>query len=385
MEDFEVNGTQLNKRAAGKKTRAAGESGNLEKVEKKPSLDSSSLSERQREILKLIVQEFITTATPVSSETVVYKYRLPVSTATVRNEMVDLEREGYITHPHTSAGRVPSDVGYRYYVEHLMERSGGLSLVEKRTIQHQFYQIQLEMNEWLRLAASVTARTAQNAAVVSSLHNIESESRLKHVQLIEIQERLVLMVLVTQQGTIKEQMLSLEEPITQEELSIFSTRLNGQLHNVTWKQIETRLNDWPQDLSRYLASRVAETLRVLDQRHDAQIYRDGLSHILNQPEFSDIVRVRQVLEIIESGVALTTIIPEVIAAEDSGVQIIIGGENRYDDLRLLSVVLARYGIDGQTAGVVGIVGPTRMEYGRTISTVQYISELLTTLVNERRG
>lgn len=366
---------EFNRRKRGKKSEALiGES--KDKTE--------DLTDRQREILKVIVQEFVVTATPVSSETVVYKYRLPVSTATVRNEMAELERQGYITHPHTSAGRLPSDKGYRYYVEHLMERSMGLSLAEKRTIQHQFYQIQLEMNEWLRLAATVTARTAQNAAVVSSLHTRESESRLKHVQFIEVQERLVLMVLVTQQGTIKEQMLSLEEPINQDELSVISLRLNSQLNNLDKAQIEISYRDWPQGLARYLASRIAETLRVLDQRLDAQLYREGLTNILNQPEFSDIVRVRQVLETIESGAALTTIIPEVISSDDSGVQVIIGGDDRYDDLRLLSVVLARYGIDG-VAGVVGVVGPTRMEYGRSISTVQYIAELLSALVNERRG
>jgi heat-inducible transcriptional repressor len=377
MEEIEGFSGQFNKKP--------GRKGKAHKVDSTSSTDRSVLTERQRDILKIIVQAFVTTATPISSEMVVYKYRLPVSTATVRNEMAELEHEGFITHPHTSAGRVPSDKGYRYYVEHLMERSTGLTIAEKHTIQHQFYQIQLEMNEWLRLAASVTARTAQNAAVVSGLHSLESESRLKHVQLIEIQERLVLMVLVTQQGTIKEQMLSLEEPSNQEELSVLSNRLNARLTTMNAFQVEGRLVEWSEGLARYVVSRIAETLRGLDQRQESQLYREGLSHILSQPEFSDIVRVRQVLETIESGAALTTIIPEVIMSEDTGVQIIIGGENRYDDLRLLSVVLARYGIDGQWAGVVGIVGPTRMEYGRSISTVQYISELLTTLVSERRG
>ena len=373
------------KQSAKRIIKAAKSKNQIETLKTQAISNNDELTDRQKDILKVIVQEFVTTAAPVSSETVVYKYRLRFSTATVRNEMAELERDGYITHPHTSSGRVPSDKGYRYYVEHLMERGNGLSIAEKRTIQHQFYQIQLEINEWLRLAASVTARTAQNAAVVSSLHTIEGESRLKHVQLIEIQERLVLMVLVTQQGTIKEQMLSLEEPAPQEDLGIVSNRLNSQLNGLNWKQVEALYRNWPEDLVRYVASRISETLRGLDLRNDAQLYRDGLSHILNQPEFSDIVRVRQVLEAIENGTALTTIIPEIITSEDAGVQVIIGGENRYNDLRLLSVVLARYGIDGQVAGVVGIVGPTRMEYSRSISTVQYISELLTSLVNERRG
>lgn len=353
-----------------------------EGVEKELAL-TEELTERRKEILRIIIQEFVNSATPVSSDTVVNKYRLPISPATVRNEMAELEREGYITHPHTSAGRIPSDKGYRYFVEHLMSRPVGLPMPEQRMIQHQFYQIQLELNEWLRLAASITARTAHNAAVVSAPRAYDS--RLKRLELIEVQEKLALLIIVTQDGTIKEQMVSLEEPHSQEILSSISARLNAQLNGLNWSQIESRYKEWPDDMARLMAGRLVESLRVLDLHQNAQIYRDGLTNILNQPEFSDIGRVRQVMQTLESGSAFTAIIPEVLSADSAGVQVIIGGENRHDDLRLLSVVLARYGVDGQVAGVVGIVGPTRMEYGRSISTVQYISQLLSSLVSERRG
>ena len=358
-------------------------SGELERAEKSQTPSTEELTERRKEILRIIIQEFVNSAMPVSSEVVVNKYRLPISPATVRNEMVELEREGYITHPHTSSGRVPSDKGYRYFVEHLMTRTNGLSMPEQRLIQHQFYQIQLELNEWLRLAASITARTAHNAAVVSAPRAYDS--RLKRLELIEVQERLALLIIVTQDSTIKEQMISLEEPHTQEVLSSISARLNVQLNSLNWSQIETRKKEWPEDTTQLIAGRLVECLRTLDLHQNDQIYRDGLSNILNQPEFTDISRMRQIMQTLESGAAFTTIIPEVLSADSAGVQVIIGGENRYDDLRLLSVVLARYGVDGQVAGVVGIVGPTRMEYGRSISTVQYISQLLSSLVSERRG
>ncbi len=343
----------------------------------------SDLTERQREILRLVIQEFVSTAAPVSSDVIVNKYRLPYSPATVRNELAALEGAGYITHPHTSAGRIPSDLGYRYFVEHLMERPGGLTALEQHNIQHQFYQIQLELNEWLRLAASVTARTSHNAALVSTPRTYDS--RLKYMQLISVQERWALLVLVSQDGTIREQMITLDEAKTQDDLTTISNRLNTLLTNLNWKQMETRTKDWPEDMVRTVALRLVETLKMLDQNQAAQIYRDGLVNILSQPEFSDIERVRQVVSVIESGQALTHIIPEVLSSDGNTVQVIIGGDNRFDDLRLLSVVLARYGIDGQVAGVVGIVGPTRMEYGRSISTVQYISNLLSGLMTERRG
>ncbi|MDB5079821.1 MAG: Heat-inducible transcription repressor HrcA [Chloroflexi bacterium] len=345
--------------------------------------DAGKLSDRQRAILRIIIQEFTATAAPVSSEAIVNKYRLPYSSATVRNEMAELEQGGYISHPHTSAGRVPSDLGYRYFVEHLMERSGGLSSIEQTTIQHQFYQIQLELTEWLRLAASVTARTSHNAALVSTPRVYDN--RLKHVQLVGVQERVALLVVVTQDGTIKEQMLTLDEPVTQNELTQVTNRLNTLLSNLNWVKMEARIKDWPDDFNKMIANRMLETFKSLDRYKDAQIYRDGLVNILDQPEFTDIGRVRQVVQVIENGQVITNIIPEILSSDGNAVQVIIGGDNRFDDLRLLSVVLARYGIDGQMAGVVGIVGPTRMEYNRSISTVQYIANLLSGLVSERRG
>lgn len=345
--------------------------------------DGGKLTDRQRAILRIVIQEFIVTAAPVSSEAIVNKYRLPYSPATVRNEMAELEQGGYISHPHTSAGRIPSDLGYRYYVEHLMGRSGGLSPVEQHTIQHQFYQLQMEFTEWLRLAASVTANTAHNAALVSTLRVYDN--RLKYVQLIGVQERTALLVIVTQDGSIKEQMLTLDDPVTQNELTQVTNRLNTLLANLNRPKMEARIKDWPDDLSKFIASRMVETFKSLDRYKDAQIYRDGLVNILNQPEFSDIGRVRQVVQVIETGQTITNIIPEVLSSDGNAVQVIIGGDNRFDDLRLLSVVLARYGIDGQMAGVVGIVGPTRMEYNRSISTVQYIANLLSGLVSERHG
>ncbi len=345
--------------------------------------DGGKLTDRQRAILRIVIQEFIVTAAPVSSEAIVNKYHLPYSPATVRNEMAELEQGGYISHPHTSAGRIPSDLGYRYYVEHLMERSGGLSSVEQNTIQHQFYQLQMEFTEWLRLAASVTAHTAHNAALVSTPRVYDN--RLKYVQLIAVQERAALLVIVTQDGSVKEQMLSLDDAVTQNELTQVTNRLNTLLSNLNRPKMEARIKDWPDDLNKVIANRMVDTFKALDRYKDAQIYRDGLVNILNQPEFSDIGRVRQVVQVIETSQTITNIIPEVLSSDGNAVQVIIGGDNRFDDLRLLSVVLARYGIDGQMAGVVGIVGPTRMEYNRSISTVQYIANLLSGLVTERRG
>ena len=366
------------------------------------STRTAGLTERQREILRIIIQEYTLTAAPVGSETIVQKYRLPLSSATVRNEMAELEREGFISHPHTSAGRVPLDKGYRYFVENLMERNTALSVVEQHTIEHQFYQLQREIDEWLQLAASVLARTSNNAAVVTAPQSqVISETRLKHVQLIGVQERVALCIIVTGDSTIKEQLLILDSPITHDELTALSARLNARFANQTARTISSVLNAGvegfetpPQGLNQPIsaaeientaARRIVELLRSLDLRPDAQIYRDGLLYILEQPEFSDVARVRQIIEIIERGAGLTAVIPQILSGEGTAVQVIIGGENRYNELRLLSLVLARYGVEGESSGVVGVVGPTRMEYGRSISTVQYVARVLSQLMNDRKS
>lgn len=355
----------------------------VENVQETPPSAAGSLSERQREILRIVIEEFVDSAAPVSSEAIVTKYKLPYSPATVRNEMAELERSGYITHPHTSAGRIPSDLGYRFYVEQLMRRPFSLSSLEQHNIQNQLLQIQTELKDWLQRAANVTARTSHNAAIVSSPRTYDS--RLKYLQLIGVNEKLVILIMVTQDGTLRELSVTLENPQTQDDLTAISNRLNATFANLNWRQMDSRSKDWSESLIKSIAGRVIETFKLLDQPHEAQIYRDGLVNILSQPEFSDISRVRQVVQALESGQGIGTIIPEMLATDTNGVQIVIGGDNRFDDLRFLSVVLTRYGIDGQLAGVVGIVGPTRMEYGRSISTVQYISQLLSEVLSERHG
>src|SRR3954452_4453773 len=161
---------------------------------------AAEMNERRELVLKLVIQEFIENPlTPVASELLVRKYGMNVSSATIRNEMAALEDLGYLTHLHTSAGRVPTDAGYRYFVENLMERSG-LSAGEQRTIQHQFYQVRGDLEQWIYLAAAVLARSTHNAAVVSPPRAYEA--RVKHLELIGIHDTVVLLVLVLQDGAI---------------------------------------------------------------------------------------------------------------------------------------------------------------------------------------
>jgi heat-inducible transcriptional repressor len=349
---------------------------------------AAEMSERRQLILKLVIQEYIENPmTPVASELLVRKYGLNVSSATVRNELAALEELGYLTHWHTSAGRVPTDAGYRYFVENLMERTP-LSATEQRTIRHQFYQVRSELDQWIQLAGAVLARTAQNASLVTPPRSYQS--RFKHLELIAIHDATVLLVLVLHDGTIRQQTLTLDTARSQEELSRSAARINEHFGDAPVARIEEHLQadrGLPaptfDELERQVLELVIKAMRQLEEQLNEQIHSDGLIEILSQPEFMQITRVRQVLELLQGGKGLGPLIPQALAS--NGVQVVIGGEHSRDEMREYSVVLSRYGVVGEVEGVLGVIGPTRMPYPRTISTVRYISSVMSDLLVDLYG
>ena len=345
------------------------------------------LNERRRFILKLVVQEYVETSQPVASELLVRKYGLNVSSATIRNELAALEELGYLTHLHTSAGRVPTDAGYRYFVANLMERTP-LPVTEQRTIRHQFYQVRTELDQWIQLAGAVLARTAQNLAVVTAPRAFQS--RFKHLELIAIHDTTVLLVLVLHDGTIRQQTFALESTRSQEELSHSALRINQRSHDQTVVGLEellaqdrnTQVSVF-EEIEREVLDLVVRAMHQFEDQLNQGIHSDGLMEVLSQPEFSQIGRIRQVLEIVQGGRGLGTLIPQALASD--GVQVVIGGEHSHDEMREYSVVLSRYGVDDTVAGVLGVIGPTRMAYPRTISTVRYISTVMSDLLGDLYG
>lgn len=344
------------------------------------------MTERRQLILKLVIQEYIEAAPAkgVASETLLKKYKLQYSSATIRNELAALEDQGLLTHLHTSAGRIPTDAGYRYFVENLMDRQA-LSAQEQRTIQHQFYQVRSELDQWIHLAAAVLAQTAHNAAVVTPPRSYEV--RFKHLELIAIYETVVLFVLVLHDGTIKQQSLTTDQPHSQDELTQVAQRFNERLHTATVDKIErvaSEQSDPP--LSAFERMILDVTIRAMHQiegQINEALHYDGLLELLRHDEFKDVDRVRQVLQILKEGKGIGPLIPQ--ALNSDGVQVVIGGEHGHDTMREYSVVLSRYGRSGEVAGVVGILGPTRMPYPRSISSVRYISTVMSDLLAELYG
>lgn len=348
---------------------------------------AAEMNERRQFILKLVIQEFIESSTPVASELLVRKYGLVVSSATIRNELAALEDLGYLTHWHTSAGRVPTDAGYRYYVENLMERTP-LSATEQRTIRHQFYQVRSELDQWIQLAGAVLARTAQNASVVTQPRAYQA--RYKHLELIAIHETTALLVLVLHDGTIRQQTFSLDLARSQEELSRSADKLNDRCHDGSHSKLDAltqqdrgQANPSFDEVEQQVLDLIIRAMQQLEDQLNSQIHSDGLIEMLNQPEFAQVNRVRQVLEMLQGGKGLGPLIPRALAS--NGVQVVIGGEHSRDEMREYSVVLSRYGIADEVVGVLGVIGPTRMAYPRTISTVRYISSVMSDMLGDLYG
>jgi heat-inducible transcriptional repressor len=333
------------------------------------------ITPRQQTILSLVVREHVGSASPVGSRTLVEKYDLRVSSATVRNELSMLEELGYLTHPHTSAGRVPTDLGYRYFVERLLHETE-LPLDERRTIAHQFQQVRQEISEWMPLAASVLTRSTSNAALVTAPQS--DEARYRHLQLISTQGRTVLLILVMEGGIDRQQSLTLAEPMPQDALSEASDRLNQVCAGLTADEIEFRVSTLPA-LETDVARLVIQMLRVNAPTY-GDIYRDGLSQLLREPEFLGRVYAEGVMRIIEESSFLNTVLNETLDPTVGSVRVVIGEEGRFDELQCCTLVLSRYGVAGLTTGALGVLGPTRMGYGRAISAVRYVTSLLSDMV-----
>lgn len=346
------------------------------------------LSQRKQQILRALVEEYIYSATPIASETLVRKYGLHFSSATVRHELAELEEAHLIYQPHTSAGRVPTDLGYRYFVEHLMQESA-LLLSEQRLIRHQFYQVQDQLDQWVRLTASVMARLLHSAAVMTSPR--ATEGRLKHFEVLSVTDLSAHLVLVMMDGTVKQQRLLLELPVQQEELSTSAVSLNAFFHYKNAVEVDALLHQHDfSSVEHLIATTIVQTLEQHADPLGDIFYREGVLNILEQPEYSRMgpeaernERVRKVMEVLEQNRFLPVLASHL--RESDGVQVIIGGENEWDEMKDVSLVVARYGHEGKIGGLLGVIGPTRMQYGRAIAVVRYMTQVMNELLAEVYG
>ncbi len=351
-------------------------------------------------MLGLIVREYVRVPNPVGSKALVERYGLNVSSATVRNDMAALEEQGLIAAPHTSAGRVPTEAGYRYFV-HKLIGDAELSPAEQRMIRHQFHQASLDIEQWLRLAASVLATTTRTASLVTSPQ--VPEARFKHLELIHTQGRMVLMVLVLDGGAVRQQMLCLSEPVAQEKLSQVAAHVNALCVGMGAGRIRAAADHEP-TLDQEIMGLAADLLDRAGKWQRA-VYTDGLVNVLDPRALVDSVALdsagqreeiaraltgvdslgaRQTLHLLEQQSLLEEILAEALAPDTTGVQVVIAGEGRWEELSHTSVILSRYG-HSAASGALGVLGPTRLHYGRAISAVRYVAGLMTDMLVEVYG
>lgn len=337
------------------------------------------LTERQKKLLVLVIREYIETAQPVGSCNLVGRYQLDMSSATVRNEMAALTEMGYLHQPHTSAGRIPTEDGYRYFVSQLMYQVE-LPTAIQHTITHQFFQARHDIEEWMHLAASILANQSQGVSLVTAPH--ADMARYKHLELISTQGRQVLMVMVMIGGEVSQQILTLAEPVIQEQLSQAADQLNQVCMGRNADEIAT-LPVHSSSLEKDILALILQDMQVMDGQVSGDIYMDGLTNVLAEPEFTDSDEARRALHMFEEHSLLQDLLARTILNSSvGGLQVLIGGEGAWEELRQCSMVLARYGVPGIATGTLGVLGPMRMPYARTIPTVRFMADLLSDLVTE---
>jgi heat-inducible transcriptional repressor len=362
--------------------------------ERQPSRDRGTpippaleLTDRQRTVLRAVVEDYVLTAVPVGSKALLGRYALGVSPATVRSAMAELEALGLLSHPHTSAGRVPSDLGYRLYVESLM-REAELDNADQLMIRHQFSQVELTSNEWLRLAASILAGSTRSAAVVTPARS--RRARFGHVQLAALADGTRLLVLVLGDGNVVQRRLDRlalqrelpDTALDQADMDRAAAALNTELAGLSAPQVRRRAGRLPA-LATRVAAVVASLLEDADSVVVEDVFTDGIVNVLEQPEFAEGSKLRPVLEVLQRSDFLEQLVP--VLTRSGGVHVIIGRENTNDAMHEVSLIFAPYGAPDQALGLLGVLGPTRMRYPRAIPTVRYLSGLMNELINRHYG
>jgi heat-inducible transcriptional repressor len=345
---------------------------------------SGPLDVRSQAILRAVIEEYVTTATPIGSQTLVDRYPLGVSSATVRNVLAELETGGFLGHPHTSAGRVPTDRGYRFYVESLVgERP--LPPIEQLMIRHQFGQVEFASDQWFRLAASTLASATHAAGLATPAK--PRAARIRRVELMRIGERMGSLVVILNEGSLKQALLAIEPGTSDDELAEAAGRLNRSCAGLTAADLAARLRwfeDAPADdpvftLIRRAGERALRILRDFDATTVEQLFSDGLLHVMAEPEFAASEKLRRVFAALENRQYLGELFEDVTRAGD--LRVYIGRENRTEEMADVALVLAPYGRPGAAVGVVGVLGPTRLRYPQAIGTVRFVSGLMNDLVD----
>lgn len=333
------------------------------------------MDDRKQKVLLAIVQDFIATAEPVGSRTIAKKYRLGVSPATIRNEMADLEEMGYIEQPHTSAGRIPSVRGYRYYVDYLMKKRE-LTREEEELIRSQLATKARDVGKVFRRTGNLLSQLTSYTSMV--LTQQRRPSKFKHIQLVPMNPAQTMVIVVMDNGAVHHRLIETPESIIASDMETLSKVLNAKLQGLNMDTIKfTLLKELYFELGRHkhILDLSLELIQdSLSLEEEDRIYLGGVFNMLTQPEFHNAERIKTMLGILEQEELLC----ELLSDEnlDKGVTVRIGDEIKDYDIKDYSVVAAPYMLSGRKIGTVGVLGPTRMDYAKVISVVDFLTKNL---------
>jgi len=333
------------------------------------------MDDRKRRILEAVTDDYINTAEPVGSRTIARRYNLGVSPATIRNEMADLEDSGYLEQPHTSAGRIPSQKGYRFYVDFIMKLKP-VSDEERKRIRRTLEQKRREIDLTVEETARMLAHLSRYAAFV--LSPISRAGVFRRIELLPVDGQTVLVILIMDPGFVRTHLVTTEHALTRQQLAHIARFLSSRLADLPLSRIASSLlrdiKAELEDYTNFIDATVEAIARSLEMRREEQVYSDGQVNLLEQPEFQDISKARSVLELFAEDEALYSLLSGVVG--DPGVTVTIGREAGHPGMSLCSMVCAPYEVRGVPMGALGVVGPTRMHYSRVVTLVEFVAENL---------
>ena len=326
------------------------------------------MENRKQAILRAVVHEFTTNAVPVGSQALQSRYFVNLSSATIRSELAELADLGYLAQPHTSAGRVPTDSGYRYFVDFLMDL-GPIPDRVQTYIRDELKAAPGDVEGMVERVAMTVAAVTQNASVASAPQG--TLARIKHLDLVSLEPKEVLLILLLEGNLLRQQVVNTSEPATQADLTRLTAQFNASLSGRASDEARRHYDGAPLGLEKELLGRVIAVLDMYEKGTENLVVHDGVRNLLRQPEFAESSRVHQVLEVLEETRYLTVLLRQLIGESD--LQIVIGSENTSSRLQGCAVVLTTYGPSDRLKGVVGVIGPTRMAYSQTVARLQAVA------------
>lgn len=338
------------------------------------------LNERKKKILQIIIEDYISSAEPVGSRTIARKYDLGLSPATIRNEMSDLELLGYLEQPHTSAGRIPSAQAYRFYVDALIE-PGTLTDNDMALIDGWYNERRRNIDDIFQSTAKILSRMTQNVSMV--LTNQQTIANFCYLKFLPLDSQHAILCIVADDGSIDTNVVDIPLGMSSEEMDYLAGKMSKLLEDRNLSDISVEIlqnvhTDVVED--KLIFSSLLQAVRKMTgRRQEQKVFLGGTKQLLNQPEFRDVERVRNLLGILEEEKVLKDLLQ---GGEDSGLKVTIGSENKFTGIQDCSMVQATYRLKGQIVGTMAVLGPTRMEYGKVISVMDYLHKYLKTILDK---